>query len=97
MSTSPTSTKFQKPHLSHVEPDSGSPADTIRILGSHLGTAKTVKFKDENQQEKNSTAKVISDDEIETIVPSGLTAGGAQLTVTASGGVSNPLDFTILP
>ncbi|MCL5411674.1 MAG: hypothetical protein M1150_02950, partial [Patescibacteria group bacterium] len=97
--------EIQNPIISGINPSSGKVGDAVAISGSNFGTSKgTVKFGDKTASDNDTTW---GDKSITTKVPSGLSAGAFQITVTTtdsktSGGVSftitdNPPNKTLNP
>jgi endoglucanase len=79
------------PVLSSISPTSGAAGSTITITGTNLGSSDSVDF--------GSTAATItasSSTSLTVTVPSSLVAGTSyNVTVSSSGGTSNPESFTV--
>jgi hypothetical protein len=89
--TSPQTYKV-KPKITSFTPPSGSPATLVKITGTGLSQATTVKF----GAVKATTFTVISDSEATAVVPSGLAAEAVKISITAPGGTaSSPKEFTV--
>ncbi len=81
-----------KPIIVLVSPDSGRAGDAVVISGLLLGQATRVVF-------GTTEGAVIAAENkaIFTQVPAGLPAGKVSVTVETNGGLSNPLEFTVMP
>jgi uncharacterized repeat protein (TIGR03803 family) len=72
-------------------PSSGSVGAAVKILGSNLTGASSVRF-----DGTAASFKVVSASEIKTTVPSGATTGRVQVT-TPEGTISSNVAFTVIP
>ncbi len=85
-------TSAPTPVLSAVSPDSGKANDTITVSGTNFGTTRgsgVVTFGSTN----SSTYISWNDTLIKVLVPSGVTAGAVNVSVTAGGKASNTKTF----
>ncbi|SHG80306.1 hypothetical protein SAMN04488109_1914 [Chryseolinea serpens] len=81
-----------KPLIVLVSPDSGRVGDAVVISGLLLGQATRVVFGTAEGVVIAAESKAIF-----TQVPAGLPAGKVSVTVETNGGLSNPLEFTVMP
>lgn len=81
-----------KPILLKVSPDRGRAGDAVVISGLLIGQAPRIVFGTAEGAVTSAETKVVF-----TQVPVGLTAGKTSVTIETRGGVSNPLEFTIIP
>jgi len=81
-----------KPLITKVSPDSGRAGDAVIISGLLLGNATRVIF-------GTSEGTVIASENksVSTQVPAGLAAGKTSVTIETNGGLSNALEFIVLP
>jgi hypothetical protein len=81
-----------KPIIVMVSPDSGRAGDAVVISGLLLGQATRVVF-------GTTEGAVIAAENkaVFTQVPAGLPAGKVSVTGETNGGLSNPLEFTVMP
>jgi hypothetical protein len=81
-----------KPILLKVSPESGRAGDPVIISGLLLDRGTRVVF--------GTTVGVVNAVENKTVstqVPAGLPAGKMSVTIETNGGISNPLEFTVIP
>jgi len=78
------------PSISSINPDSGTEGTSVTISGSDFGDSPSVSFGGTNATVSSSTSSSIT-----TAVPSGLSAGDVQVTVSANGQTSNAVTFTV--
>ena len=79
------------PHIGDVVSTMGRAGNTVYIFGEGFGTTSTVKF-------DTTSATVVSctDDVIEVTVPSGVSAGINDITVTKAATTSNSIEYNVL-
>ncbi|HEY5745632.1 MAG TPA: IPT/TIG domain-containing protein [Chryseolinea sp.] len=81
-----------KPVILKVSPDSGRAGDAVVISGLLLGHATRVTFGTTEGKMIAAESKAVS-----TQVPDGLPLGKVSLTVETNGGISNALEFSVIP
>jgi hypothetical protein len=85
-------TDEDKPIILKVSPDSGRAGDAVIISGLFLGHTTRIVF-----GAKEGTVIATESKTVSTQVPAGMLAGKMSVTVETSGGISNPLEFTLIP
>jgi hypothetical protein len=81
-----------KPIILKVSPDNGRAGDAVMISGLLLGQATHVVFGTAEGAVIAAENKTVS-----TQVPAGLPAGKMSVTIETHDGISNPLEFTVIP
>ena len=83
------------PRITGLSPDSGLPGDSVTISGDRLGGATAVTFAQGDNRVAASSFTVVSDTEIEAVVPAGATTGAIEVTTPAATAPSAS-PFTVL-